>query len=537
MSVLTPARPTSAATAAIVVTTTADVVSRGDGVLSLREAIDLANANRGDDVIVLARAATYRLTRCDTNPNNANSNRDGDLDHRDRTGGLTLRGRGATIVGGTRCPTRILHHLGTGLLELRAVTIRGGRLDNYEQRGSLSGAAVLGEGDVTATKVTLTDNVAFRFNDGNGPWVEGGALSSSGAVNLISSEIGRNEGGEGGGVYGRSVTLSDTWVHDNLGGYAGGVGARDAITVENGSVVEGNQSGGASCFGWGGGGLKADDVTVTGGSVISDNYAQRGSGGGISATTVHLSDVIVRGNRADPNTCGVAGGGGAGIEGETITVVRSTIADNVLNPWSYPPGSSSRAYGAAILGRDVTLVDSTVSGNQALDAGEVAGIRSETSLQVTNSTITGNLVDAGEGAGVSSLGTTTLRHATITDNQGPSAANLHAAGPVEIEHSVIGQGVGGSACAVAGSVVSLGYNVAQEDGTACGVGPGPGDEVGLPDLGLATLTDNGGPTLTQRPSNDWLSIIPIDKCSTATDQRGEPRPQGDHCEAGAVEIP
>src|SRR3954471_8178944 len=51
----------------IVVTTTADVINGADGVLSLREAVALANATAGDDTIQLADGATYALTICAAN--------------------------------------------------------------------------------------------------------------------------------------------------------------------------------------------------------------------------------------------------------------------------------------------------------------------------------------------------------------------------------------------------------------------------------------------------------------------------------------
>ena len=53
----------------IVVTTTADVIAAGDGLVSLREAVILANATVGDDTIQLADGATYGLTICGPDAN------------------------------------------------------------------------------------------------------------------------------------------------------------------------------------------------------------------------------------------------------------------------------------------------------------------------------------------------------------------------------------------------------------------------------------------------------------------------------------
>jgi hypothetical protein len=55
---------------------------------------------------------------------------------------------------------------------------------------------------------------------------------------------------------------------------------------------------------------------------------------------------------------------------------------------------------------------------------------------------------------------------------------------------------------------------------------------------LGLLADNGGPTLTlmPQPGSPALNSGTNTGCP-ATDQRGEPRPQGAACEVGAVEVP
>jgi hypothetical protein len=61
-------------------------------------------------------------------------------------------------------------------------------------------------------------------------------------------------------------------------------------------------------------------------------------------------------------------------------------------------------------------------------------------------------------------------------------------------------------------------------------------------LDLGPLQDNGGPTLTMVPGphsaaleagvDQWCMVDPVN----ATDQRGVQRPQGAHCDSGAVEV-
>jgi CSLREA domain-containing protein len=88
----------------IVVTTTADVVNASDGVLSLREAVALANAIPGFDLIQLAAGATYDLTICGAD--GATPDSTGDLIATD-TAGLFVYGDPANRSTG-RPPTRLV---------------------------------------------------------------------------------------------------------------------------------------------------------------------------------------------------------------------------------------------------------------------------------------------------------------------------------------------------------------------------------------------------------------------------------------------
>ena len=52
-----------------------------------------------------------------------------------------------------------------------------------------------------------------------------------------------------------------------------------------------------------------------------------------------------------------------------------------------------------------------------------------------------------------------------------------------------------------------------------------------------SLADNGGPTKTHAlvPGSPAFDLIPPGSCTVTADQRGEPRPQGAGCDAGAYE--
>lgn len=67
--------------------------------------------------------------------------------------------------------------------------------------------------------------------------------------------------------------------------------------------------------------------------------------------------------------------------------------------------------------------------------------------------------------------------------------------------------------------------------------PGTGTLVGVNPL-LGSLADNGGPTQTHLPANNSPAgaLVPLESCDLDADQRGTPRPIGEGCSAGSVEV-
>lgn len=508
----------------ISVTTTDDVVEPSDGVTSLREAVGMANDHVGDDIIVLSEGGAYTLSLCDEDPYDGDTNADDDLDHLDPSGSLTVEGNGATIVGGTTCPSRVLHSLGEGVVYLRQLTIRGGRLDLFDD---ISGGGVRTWGDLVGQGLVLLDNHAVGTLGLSGAGTGGGA-DSGGTITLIDSEVGESSAGFGGGLSATLVVLEHSIVRDSRADGSGGGIDAEYIHVGGASQILRNRSGCIQYACFEGGGLAASDVArVTGGSVVAGNQTS-GTGGGVSAATVVIRASTVRDNRAS--------GGGAGVAGHTVTVTDSTVADNVLGP---SPAAAGHARGAGILGGErVIVTDSTVSGNRAEAGTRAGGIRSEHALDLTNSTVSGNVAVEGPGAGVSTKGIIWLDHATIVRNRGAAGSQLNTRGSVYSFNSLIGRGDGVPACRVLGPMSSHYTFVQRGPGAAaCKVGSGTGDVVGVGGLGLGPLADNGGSTQTHLPTGSALSVIPNVACnSEPVDQRGQPRPRGGHCEAGSVEI-
>ena len=253
-----------------------------------------------------------------------------------------------------------------------------------------------------------------------------------------------------------------------------------------------------------------------------------------------------------------------------VTVKRLTVSEGNATD------RSSGLSGGGIFvdfGDNLTVIDSTVSGNTAAQGG---GIFSYGTTTIENSTISGNV--AGRGGGIyNDNGRTTITSSTITENYASSlyqssggGAGVASYGDTSTEtvvaNSIISDNSSNcsveSACIfrhdgdvdfVSGglhphnSFTSQGYNIIGDSsleydtayrtaGTAIGAFNKTGDQKGVTDPKLGPLQDNGGLSQTHA----LLTGSPaIDKGSTtlATDQRGGvPRPQGTADDVGAFEL-
>jgi CSLREA domain-containing protein len=202
---------------------------------SLREAILAANANPGEDIILLA-SRTYTLTRAGAGEEGALT---GDLDVTDP---VILVGSGAagTILDGGGLD-RIFHVLsGEASLELSDATLRNGSAEG-------PGGAILNhEGVVSLTRTVLAGNRASGFGgaiynegesavlnvqastlSGNTAAGGGGAIATAGVANLVNCTLSANRstGGFGGAFYDDSAgeaTISNSTLVDNVAAQQGG---------------------------------------------------------------------------------------------------------------------------------------------------------------------------------------------------------------------------------------------------------------------------------------------------------------------------
>ena len=233
-----------------------------------------------------------------------------------------------------------------------------------------------------------------------------------------------------------------------------------------------------------GAGIASENAQLTlDNCTVSDNTATNSSaqGAGIFSTGPQLT---LTNSTVSGNSLAADGGGfGAGISGDEIMLINSTVA-----------GNTGGTFGAGIEGYSVTLIDSTVTGNSATAdssaGGGIAALVPEATLTLSNSIVAGN--SAEYAADVSG---------SITSSNG---------------HNIFGSDVTGNAATDLENVsTSL--------------------------LFAGPLADNGGPTLTValRDAADNPALggaLPV--ADITTDQRGEPRPApaGTNPDVGAFEL-
>jgi CSLREA domain-containing protein len=322
---------------------------------------------------------------------------------------------------------------------------------------------------------------------------------------------------------GSTITLGGhIWINKDL--TIEGPGA-DQLTISGGEVEhyiyndEGDDVGGVFLIrgGYVGGSVDYISVEISG-LTITDGRAR--DGGGIhngSRSTLELTDCVI-----GPNNAALDAGGGISNKFGTLTLNRCTVWGN-----SQIGGGDDPIGGGGIVTINspatTTLINSTVSGNEADGYG--GGILSHSSAEVNLSytTITDNAANQhGGGVAIGESGTVQSLNSILADNFDTSSAETD------------------SNPDVFGTFTSLGGNLIG-DGTGSS-GWDESDKVGTdtsplyPMLGALTVNEPGKtPTmalLTGSPAIDAVAC----PAEVTTDQRGIGRPQGDLCDIGAYEV-
>lgn len=499
----------------VVVDSTSDTVA-GDGVTTLREAIEQANAtpnlNITFDPTVFATPQTIALT--------------GELLI---TETVTISGPGADLLSIDGAGNGRVFRLDDGdtmvdkLVTMEDLTIRGGVTSGAD------GAGILAVETLLLRDSTVTENTA---GGASGPGVRnGGGIEASAGLTLERVTISNNRGGRGAGIrsLGGSISIADSLITGNGGSISTsafqGIGlyvrlyAGDTLLLA-GSQLSGN-TGTVSSGGCNGVGMNLDvepgaTATITH-SRIEDNLCTvstgSGNGGAIRAAVEGALDIME--STLSGNTLSVSGGGsvvGGGIAAYVDYAGRLTVSDSTISRNTVTgPGFGINAGGIRVstytdpsgsMGTpQFTLNQSTISGNAANHSGGGLSLLSEyaADLQILNSTITANTADAdsnsvGSAGGIYLSGSTTIQldHTIVAGNINQAAADTQdfdaGGGTVNARFSLIGDNDGsGLTEAPIGAPDSNGNLIGDPTGN------------GIIDPMLAALADYGGATHTHFP--------------------------------------
>lgn len=514
----------------IFVTIWDDVVA-DDGNCSLREAIVAANTNTPSglqpgecpagsatetDVIVLYSNALYDLTIDGSNEDNALT---GDLDILNNPNveidiHVKVIGQGTPRINGSFLNDRIWHvHPGAHLV--------------LEQVETFGGSSLLGGGLYNDNgRVTLT-NAAFTLNSA----YAGGAIANDGADAVIianDTEISRNTANttHGGGVLnqnGASIFLIGSHVYGNqAAGHGGGLanGVDGSVNI-SGTVLNDNEAGscGGAVSNWGGG------IHVHFGSQMLNNSAVQYGGGVCNGSGVvnMIMETVIEGNESNYYGGGISNGDLLNI---TDSVVRGNKAFDNDNNGGFgggfytAPGSQTKINRSAILGNTADH-----SGGAMLAQG---------TLEIYNSTLSGNFAIFGGGMLVWPLANVTVVNTTIAANAsvGQNGVGLlQAGGHITIGNSLL-DNLGGNCYQSDGTLVSLGHNLS---GDASCLFTEAGDLNDVDPL-LAELENGVHQLQAGSPAIDAGDAALCAKTPVFNlDQLGQARPKFNGCDIGAVE--
>ncbi len=467
---------------------------------SVREAVIAANNSADLDGIQIP-AGLYTLTR------------EGSLEDGSIFGDLDIlepvlisgAGMDLTIIdggGANGIQDTIFHILSAPGTEILNLTLQGSEADTASPGG------------VRVDSHLTLRNVRIRNNDS--PFVGGCLVGLLGVLRIVDSEIIANTG-FGGGCYNQGdLTIERSLIANNVA-TAGG-----AIFVSGGDLYLDRVTLQSNTAAVAGGAIYHDGgISRISDSVISGNQAISGDGGAVFINAFsRTSDSVISGNQA------ISGNGGAVfISGGAVYLDRVTVDSNTAG------GNGGAAY--VETGTLIKIIDSTLSSNSAFQSAAVEVL--DGTVEIGNTTISGNTSSAQFTLAATGTGQMTLEHVTFYDNDG-MGQEISAVGLIEIGGSVIqGTCIGTNFLTLTGNI--------ESPGNTCGFIPVL-DIANVADVGLMPLADYGGPTQTHLPLPDSIALDSNLTCIAPglypNDQRGMTRPVqstnlGVRCDSGAVE--
>ena len=317
------------------------------------------------------------------------------------------------------------------------------------------GGGIANYGTLTVTNCILSDNSAAC----------GGGLSSTWALTITNSNFSGNSASYGGGIDidSGTATLTSSTFNDNTAQNNGGGIEIESVwwpitatvtdctfrgdSAQNGggidiynvpinafssvmltlSVTSSTFSGNSAQNDGGAINIDHEDATVINVTVTSSTFCgnSASTGGGIS----NYCELSVTNSTFSGNSASSGGGISNSCD---LTVTSSTFSDNsamigggisnngTLMVTSNIFNTNSAQNGGAISSNGPLSVDtSSFSGNLASQEGGAIDNLDDSTLILTNSTLTGNTASYSDGGGISNFGSTTVKNCTFSGNSAP----------------------------------------------------------------------------------------------------------------------
>ncbi|MFZ5923061.1 MAG: choice-of-anchor Q domain-containing protein [Chloroflexota bacterium] len=215
-----------------------------------------------------------------------------------------------------------------------------------------------------------------------------------------------------------------------------------------------------------------------------------------------------------------------------VLAVLDSNVSLVLDTLTITKGLSPNHGGAIYNFGNLTVMNSTFSGNSVSLSGGAIYNGPSGILTIANSTLHGNTAGFG-GGGIFNGGMVNIMNSTLSNNSAPNGGGIYnSGGDLSYSNTIIANSTSGGDCAGIGTINFPTSNLV-EDGSCSATLSG--------DPNLGALADNGGPTqtmalLTGSPAIDaGNDLVCANWIVNSLDQRGEARPQGAHCDIGAYE--
>ncbi|MCC5663512.1 DUF4347 domain-containing protein [Nostoc sp. CHAB 5784] len=348
-----------------------------NGITTLREAINLANATAGDDAI--AFGGIFNDTTPDT----------------------------ITLTSGQLTITDDVSIFGTGTSKL---TVSGKNASTvFEISGLATGVNINGlaiaSGNIKVNRTSIL-NLAKSSVSGN---TVGNGISNSGILSLANTSV---FGNTQGGIYNAgTLSLTGSSVYANTGGSkifnsntAGGGIFNDASSGKTGilSLINSSVSGNTANSGGGiynqGGTLSLTNSTVSGNTATSGGGIFNGDDGGYSFGSATLTNSTISGNTALEDGGGIYNGS-AYVGGNSLTLISTTINNNTADS----DGDGTGNGGGVFSDSDESKVSNTI----------IAGNFDKSTSGDIHPDVSGGLIDSGNNLIGNNTGSTAFTTSTL----------------------------------------------------------------------------------------------------------------------------